>query len=368
MIYDGILKSGMISTELLASLQSTFLQSLFQGYGQRSEFVDYDTPDYYSLRFLKNNLAAFSAAKDMTQLREFSKLLLDESGNRRSFSEFRNLVSQASADFNQRWLQTEYDTAFANAQMARSWNDIQSNTTFTSITIRTAGDERVRDSHSRYEGFTRPKNDPIWNSFWPPFDWNCRCIAEEGSVPNEGAIDLKEIPVLFRNNPGVSGVAFDNSHPYFDRFKKGASAIAYPTGAVIDQITYKDYLLKPLKASSDLASTRALTISFNDWWRVFMQGRKFGAQEAAIVISSYGDKLKLTREIASESTYPHYIIDVMRSFDEQWLRSKSRHRYFKRYLNGVLVVEVSKNGEITSIKLVDYAKANELRNGILITV
>jgi hypothetical protein len=86
------------------------------------------------------------------------------------------------------------------------------------------------------------------------------------------------------------------------------------------------------------------------------------------VISSYGDKLKITREIASESTYPHYIIDVMRSFDEQWLRSKSRHRYFKRYLNGVLVVEVSKNGEITSIKLVDYAKANELRNGILITV
>lgn len=362
----------MIDAELLKVIQSTFLDSLFQGYGKQSQFVDYDTPDYYALRFLKTNLAAFSAAKDMTQLAEFSKLLLDDNGKRRSFSEFRDLVAKASTEFNQRWLQTEYDTAFANAQMARSWNDIQSSS-FTSITIRTAGDERVRDSHSRYEGFTRPKNDPIWNSFWPPFDWNCRCIAEEGFDLNQGAVDLKEIPKLFRNNPGVSGVAFDNSHPYFDRFKKAsnstakaASSITYPTGAVIDKITYKEYGLKPLKSKTDLNVFERIS-SFEDWWRVFISPRRFKVEDAAIIVSSAGDKLKLTRSVAEKSSYYNYAIAVM-NYDEHWIRSKSRSRYLRQYKNGVIVLESNKKGVVTSIEFVEYDKVNDLRNGILMTI
>lgn len=39
----------------------------------------------------------------------------------------------------------------------------------------TVGDVRVRDSHDDFDGLTRPKNDPIWKTLWPPNGWNCRC-------------------------------------------------------------------------------------------------------------------------------------------------------------------------------------------------
>lgn len=40
----------------------------------------------------------------------------------------------------------------------------------------TAGDERVREEHIAMDGVTAAKNDPIWDIWWPPNGWNCRCI------------------------------------------------------------------------------------------------------------------------------------------------------------------------------------------------
>ena len=40
----------------------------------------------------------------------------------------------------------------------------------------TAGDERVRPEHAAMDGVTAPKDDPIWDVWWPPNGWNCRCI------------------------------------------------------------------------------------------------------------------------------------------------------------------------------------------------
>ena len=40
----------------------------------------------------------------------------------------------------------------------------------------TAGDERVRPEHVAMDGVTAPKDDPLWDSWWPPNGWNCRCV------------------------------------------------------------------------------------------------------------------------------------------------------------------------------------------------
>lgn len=42
-------------------------------------------------------------------------------------------------------------------------------------TYYTVGDARVREEHAEMEGVTRPKDDPIWDEWWPPNGWNCRC-------------------------------------------------------------------------------------------------------------------------------------------------------------------------------------------------
>ena len=41
--------------------------------------------------------------------------------------------------------------------------------------VSTVGDDRVRDAHKELEGFTAPKDDPMWNWLKTPFSYRCRC-------------------------------------------------------------------------------------------------------------------------------------------------------------------------------------------------
>jgi len=62
----------------------------------------------------------------------------------------------------------------------------------------TVGDDRVRPSHVELDGVTLPKDNPFWQTGFPPNGWSCRCIAIElfeereiveapaGWLPDEG--------------------------------------------------------------------------------------------------------------------------------------------------------------------------------------
>lgn len=39
----------------------------------------------------------------------------------------------------------------------------------------TVGDDRVRDDHAAFDGVTLPKDDPFWDTAYPPNGFNCRC-------------------------------------------------------------------------------------------------------------------------------------------------------------------------------------------------
>lgn len=41
----------------------------------------------------------------------------------------------------------------------------------------TVGDDRVRPEHEAWDGVCLPKEDPFWNTHWPPNGWNCRCAV-----------------------------------------------------------------------------------------------------------------------------------------------------------------------------------------------
>ena len=41
----------------------------------------------------------------------------------------------------------------------------------------TAGDERVRPTHAVMHGVIRRRDDPVWNKWWPPNGFNCRCTV-----------------------------------------------------------------------------------------------------------------------------------------------------------------------------------------------
>lgn len=76
----------------------------------------------------------------------------------------------------------------------------------------TVGDDRVRDSHAAMDGVTLPKDHEIWDSWWPPNGWNCRCqvipIFEEMKIVEpDDEVDPDDD---FDFNPGkVFEFAFD---------------------------------------------------------------------------------------------------------------------------------------------------------------
>lgn len=74
----------------------------------------------------------------------------------------------------------------------------------------TVGDDRVREDHAELEGVTLPKDDPFWQTYWPPNGWNCRCqvipIFEERDIVQPGLLEDGSMPQPdegFGYNPGV---------------------------------------------------------------------------------------------------------------------------------------------------------------------
>lgn len=107
----------------------------------------------------------------------------------------------------------------------------------------TVGDDRVRPSHAALDGVTLPKDDPMWESIWPPNGWSCRCavipIFEEQDVVQPGA-DFDGPDEGWDFNPGrvfATGtrlsLAFDPDQPRdaHGRFGSGGGSSKQPKGA-----------------------------------------------------------------------------------------------------------------------------------------
>lgn len=90
------------------------------------------------------------------------------------------------------------------AYNAAHWNQFQGDPDLWGFEYVTAGDGRVRLEHERLDGMIRKKDDPIWQTVWPPNGWNCRCqvvaIYEKArQTPVPKSLDVDE---EFLFNPG----------------------------------------------------------------------------------------------------------------------------------------------------------------------
>lgn len=116
--------------------------------------------------------------------------------------------------------------------MAGRWAAIEADGDAFNLQYRTAGDDRVRDSHAALDMITLPPSDPFWSSFSFPNGWRCRCsyvqvrkskyplsdsaeairLAEEATTQIDK--DGKNRLEIFRFNPGKDKVIFPPHHPY----------------------------------------------------------------------------------------------------------------------------------------------------------
>lgn len=181
------------------------------------------------MQSLKDDVYLFSALKTHAQLFEASRQLLTEDGRIKPFSQFSQDIARIKTDYNRDYLEAEYQFAITSAQMAGKW---AASSDRYDLQYRTAGDDRVRQSHAQLNNITLPKDDPFWLSYYPPNGWRCRCnalevlkgkyevsdsadaISKGETATSQVGKDGKNRLEIFRFNPGAQKVIFPPTHPY----------------------------------------------------------------------------------------------------------------------------------------------------------
>ncbi len=190
--------------------------------------TDNDIPEAMA-KSLKEDVFVFSGLKTHAQLAEASKLLMTADGKIKSFSAFSKDVEIVKENYNQHYLEAEYQFAVSSSQSAGNWANLSGDY---DLQYRTAGDDRVRDSHDKLRDVTLPQDDAFWISYYPPNGWRCRCTAVQVRKGKYEASDSKKAITegekattqidkngknklaIFRFNPGIQKVVFPPTHPY----------------------------------------------------------------------------------------------------------------------------------------------------------
>lgn len=72
----------------------------------------------------------------------------------------------------------------------------------------TVGDDRVRPAHAQMDGYIARRDDPVWDTWWPPNGFNCRCTVTAISVEEAEAKGIRpsrrQVP---QPDPGFAGNA-----------------------------------------------------------------------------------------------------------------------------------------------------------------
>lgn len=173
---------------------------------------DFELYDKDLVNSLATNIAEFSAFKEASFAKTLVNLLVEED-RLVPWNEFKEAAYLVDADYNVRYLQTEYDQTVANAQSAAKWQDFQNNTDlYPNLKYITVGDGRVRPEHEVLEGTIKPLDDPLWDAWYPPNDWGCRCSVEQTDEEVTGTVKGGEqLKLEFDNNPGKTGQIFGDS-------------------------------------------------------------------------------------------------------------------------------------------------------------
>lgn len=180
---------------------------------------------------LEEDMFYFSQLRTHAQLKEASQLLLDTNKKIKSFEQFSNDISKIKSNYNENYLEAEYDFAVGSVLMADRWDNFKGGDNFL-LQYRTAKDDRVRDSHAALDETTLPKDDAFWDKYFPPNGWRCRCTTvevlarkyktsnpKESSKNGEKATNQegkngKNKLEIFRFNSGKEKVVFPPTHPY----------------------------------------------------------------------------------------------------------------------------------------------------------
>lgn len=215
-------KAEQVKKQLSQAYGATYAGAVMQGADKNTIMdVQWGSPDWDMIKHLQTNVYHFSYAKTHEQLKALTAALYDKDGKIVPKKEFIEIAKRINNEFSTAHLATERDTAIAGAQMASRWVQFQNEKDdLPNLTYQTVGDERVRESHAKLDGVTRPVDDAFWDNYYPPNGWNCRCDVIQAigkRVTAKTAIQAPDdVPAMFKTNLAKTGVVFPKDHPFFE--------------------------------------------------------------------------------------------------------------------------------------------------------
>lgn len=356
-LHDG--DASEVDQELYFAYADLLKKGIKDGFGADYSNIDYNTPDNQMLAFMRTNVHVFSGAKSLQAIREMRSLLQDEKGQLKTFAAYKKDVQAVHKNYNVNYLAAEYDHAVASSQMAANWMRVQENKdAMPLLKYSTAGDQRVREAHQKLDGIVAPVESTFWNNYYPPNGWRCRCdVNQVGSADkvftdDEATLRAKGMvmPRLFKNNPGKTGVVFNEEHPYL----KGEDVNKWDAE--------KTYGLKSVDEINDRIPANVNPEMLTDqrtWehdYKKMMEPHRVLGTDDYVLTSKIGDKVVFKDSFISHmeenkqmqeerwKLMPN-IPDVLNKPDEVWTTSKNYNKidefntiYIKYYNNTAIVL------------------------------
>lgn len=329
--------------------------------GMSGSDFSYDSANNAINSYLRRNVFAFSAAKTFSEQKALSFIITNSDGTTKSFAQFRNAAQPMLKDFNENWLQTEYNNALASAQMAVKWNDFVDNMDVNGyLEYSTVGDSRVRPAHAALDGVTLRIDSPVWDRIYPPNDWSCRCTvvpgvaSKAGNDADIGRQSKSLVTGYFDNHVGKTGIIFkeqDGAHPYFLNVK----------GKVDELHPVTNYDLKIPSKNLPVIKEHGSTEEYLDWWDdmhakhgtgrnkdialndMFGNSIVFEAPKTGRKNSMFRDHI-LIKDDEDRYKYGHVLPDVLKQPDEIYSRVFENGLdtvYIKYFSNGPVMLIVS---------------------------
>ena len=224
-LHNGDLKPEELDEDLIRQTYGDLTKAIDQSWKDRFKFGDNPDSDRTVLA-LQRHLFRFSAAKTHSQLQAMNQLL-HKDGKLREWADFKKEVAKVNTDFNQNYLQAEFQTARQAGHHARKWQGyVKDKDLFPNLEYQTTADERVRQEHAALDGIIKPIEDPFWDKYYPPNGWRCRCYvvpSDDGVSPERTIPKGQDIKPEFKGNVGKTGTVWGQKHPYFMGMTKQSS-------------------------------------------------------------------------------------------------------------------------------------------------
>jgi hypothetical protein len=230
------------NNELFAETYGSLKTALEEGMGKPLHKTSFGSPNQELLKNLTYNVGVFSAFKNHDMSRSLVAALKDDAGNLKPFYQFRKDTAAIVGDYKVQYLQNEHNAALSNARAATTWlKAVENKDLYPNLQYTPSRSAHPRDSHRALWGTIRPINDPFWDIYMPPWEWGCECGVRSTDRDATGLpAEMPEVSPVFANNPGKTGIVFNNEHPYYKLPGEEYKRVANEAKAALFTYTQKE--------------------------------------------------------------------------------------------------------------------------------